>query len=174
MCQCVKTYNTFPTLLEVMNSTQIHHWKLYQYKCHNHAILTGCKICWLSMAVIRNTFDCDIASLPLKEKQREQREKLLSTNDILFLVNSLHATSKQYLFNSKPIHSPEFRPAGLLENLRFREGFHGLAQGTVFMVKLQVEEVKRGKRGVTSVSHLPILLRMTEETKPRFKSTVWC
>lgn len=54
----------------------------------------------------------------------------------------------------------ELTPVEVFENRKFKDGFHAAAQGTVFMVKLHVVDVRRGRRAVTSVNHLPILLKL--------------
>ena len=45
-----------------------------------------------------------------------------------------------------------------LDRRMLREGYHGRAQGTVFIVKLHVGASKKGRRGVTSVNQRPMRL----------------
>lgn len=56
------------------------------------------------------------------------------------------------------------------ENLMLSDGIHGIAQGAVFIVKVQMFVVNRGSNGEISVNHLPILLQRLKNTK--FKLTI--
>lgn len=58
-----------------------------------------------------------------------------------------------------------------LENLRLRDGIHGIAQGAVFIVNVQVLLVNNGSRGDTSVSHLPILLTWNKKSNIKISFT---
>ena len=50
-----------------------------------------------------------------------------------------------------------------------RAGFHGIAHGTVFIVKLQFCDVNNGINGRIWVSHLPMRLQMKENVKQNYE-----
>lgn len=68
---------------------------------------------------------------------------------------------------------PEVTPVWLpMLNLRLREAIHGIAQGTVFMVRVHLLPSSRGSSGDTSVSQRPVPLseRHTETSYCYFHS----
>lgn len=140
----------------------------------NQALIVDCVDKWVkseAQTTITSFCSCynNVMHLPLSPKAASLPHVSASSPTLPPWSATSHRLKILY-FHVTPLHhlvstpsnvmiASEFIPVWLpILNLRLRETTHGIAQGTVFMVKVHLLPSSRGSRGDTSVSQRPVPL----------------